>query len=79
MDITIEQLKPESKKYLNEWVNYVADFYHPKNVNVLYPIKGLTIEKIRNVVFILLGNGKLNNGIDSLDREMIRDILLLNN
>ena len=70
-------------KELNNFVNYVWDFYSPKSD--LYPIKGLTKAHIYDAFFtykdrILKGDLEYvhyswGDG-DSLDRERVRDIIL---
>ena len=73
---------------LNEFYNYVYDFYNPDSD--LYPIKGLTMNDImlafkvyrKRIQEAESNNGRWFNvtyqwgGGDTLDRERVRDIIL---
>ena len=55
---------------IQSFIKYVMSFYGPKG---LYPITGVTRAKIGKLTIAL----KLQH-FDSVDREMIRDVLLEN-
>ena len=68
---------------LQEFVNYVWDFYKPHSD--LYPIKGLVKQDIYDAFYVYkdrILKGDLEyvhynwGGGDSLDRERVRDIIL---
>jgi len=69
---------------MNEFIDYVWDFYNPKSD--LYPIKSLTKEDIfaafkvyQSRLFNAYFSDNLRyswGGGDSLDRERVRDILI---
>ena len=66
---------------LQEFVDYVWDFYSPKSD--LYPIKGLTIKDVYDACDEYVSRIVSNNNDrytwgdgDSLDRERVRDIIL---
>ena len=73
---------------MNEFFNYVYDFYNPDSD--LYPIEGLTVEDIFYAIGVYqerIKEAESNNGLwynvtyswgggDSLDRERVRDIIL---
>lgn len=67
---------PMKKKEAFDFIAYVDSFYNPKTG--IYPIKGATIEVIRNAVEIYLQTTYENFLADSFDREQVREIILQN-
>ena len=73
---------------IDEFIDYVWEFYNPNSD--LYPIKGLTVTDIFDAIAVYQerieaaksNNGRWYNvtyswgGVDSLDRERVRDIIL---
>lgn len=63
-----------------DFVNYVDEFYN--EINGIFPIKGLTVEMIVEAIKIYLERIGIDEdwgGGDSIDRERVRDIILVEN
>jgi hypothetical protein len=66
-----------SKEFINDFIDYVMSFYGPGE---LYPIKGINRTVVRkatnDVMRIVKIKGQAFCG-DSVDREQVRDLLIL--
>ena len=80
---SIEEAEAAANRQL--FVEYVESFYLPTHPDVLYPIDGLTSQKIEDALDVYIERiekGDLEyvhytwGGGDSLDRERVRDIIL---
>ena len=80
---SIEEAEAAANRQL--FVEYVESFYLPTHKDVLYPIEGLTSQKIEDALDVYIERiekGDLEyvhytwGGGDSLDRERVRDIIL---
>ena len=65
-----------------EFLDYCESFYLPSHKDVLYPIEGLTREELALATLNYLdlceeGTHVTWGGGDSLDRERVRDILVI--
>ena len=80
--ITLPQLSTEmtattlSKELINDFVDYVMSFY---GAGELYPIKGINRTLIRKATNDVMRIAKLKGEEfcgDSIDRELVRDLLI---
>ena len=68
-----------------EFVEYVESFYLPTQEDPLYPIEGLTRQKVEDAIDVYIERIEIGDleyvdytwgDCDSLDRERVRDIIL---
>lgn len=75
MKLDLDTLNGDTRYSIADFVDYVYAFYGPDGI---YPMTDLTLEAVRDTVVVYLGIvGSDNFVADSVDRERVRDILLL--
>lgn len=75
LDLDLSSLDSKYSYSVTDFVDYVYAFYGPDGI---YPMTDLTLEAVRDTVVIYLGIvGPDDFHADSVDRERVRDILLL--